>query len=98
MAGYTITSGDHDLVVLAIPQQGRRSVRIRRFADRAGGTINFPESLSAVPVDAQQVGRIVGPHPVKYLNVQRVSEKQRRRGVAPVQAELSVVFLNVARP
>ena len=46
----------------------------------------------------QDVGRIVGLHAVQHLHVERAAREQRRRGVAPVQAELAVVLLDVARP
>ena len=63
-----------------------------------GRPLLLPDRLSGRLVDAQQVAGIVGLHAVQHLHVQRVAQQQRRAGVSPVEPELPVVLLDVARP
>ena len=63
-----------------------------------GRPLLLPHRLSGRLVDAQQVAGVVGLHAVQHLHVQRVAQQQRRAGVAPVEPELPVVLLDVARP
>ena len=85
-------------VDVAVPQQRRCRVRVWRFESRTRHPQHTPDRLAGRLVDAQQVGRIVGVHPMQHLHVQRILEQQRRRGISPLQTESAVVGLDIATP
>ena len=61
-------------------------------------TLDAPHRLAGQRVDFQDVRRIVRLHPVQHRHIERIALQQRRRRVSPVQPELAVVGLDVARP
>ena len=97
VSGDDVAASDHDLCRAAVAQQRGRRVRIGRFEARLGRPVDAPERLAGRLVDPQQVRRIVGVHAVQDLHVQRILVEQRRRGIAPLQAEAAVLLLDVAR-
>ena len=96
--GGVVAAGDDQFLLPAVAQDGGRRVRVRRLRDRIGRALDTPERLAGGGVDGQHVRRVVGLHPVQHLDVEPVADQQRRRGVAPVEAERAVVLLDVARP
>ena len=96
--GHDVAAGDHDLARPVVLEQGRRGVRVGRLAAGVGGPLDPPDRLAGVPVDAQDVRRVVGAHAVDDLDEERVVDQEGRRRVAPVQPEPAVRRLDVALP
>ena len=98
VAGDVVGAADDDLFLVVVAQQRGCRVGVGRFGDGVGRPLDPPARLAGARVDGEHVGRVVGLHPVQHLDVERALVEQRRRRVAPVQAERPVVLLDVARP
>ena len=98
MSGYTIAAGDHYLDILTVLEQRRSCVGVGRFSDCLRRPLDLPNCLTGLLVDAHHIRRIVCPHTVKHLNEQRVFKQERRRCISPVETELAIILLHIARP
>ena len=98
MTRYDIAAGDDQFGAAIRFDPGGRRVGVGRFTHRSSRPLDAPQRLAAGLVNLQQVRRIVRFHAVQHLHVERVAAEQRRRGVAPVETELAVLGLQVARP
>ena len=63
-----------------------------------GPAVDLPNGLSGRLVDGEDIGGVVGLHPMEHLQVQPVAMEQRRGRVAVIEPEASVVVLNVTPP
>src|SRR5206468_3637089 len=76
----------------------RGRIVVGGFALGVCGPLYLPEGLPGARIHCKHVRRIIRMHAVKHLNVQTAAVQQRSGGVPVVQAESSVVGLNVTLP
>ena len=98
MTGDVVGPRNDQLRFSGNPGDLRRRVVVGRFALRVCGSFHLPDGLPGARLHCKHVGRIVRMHAVKHLNIQTVAVQQRRGGVAVVEAESSVVGLNITLP
>ena len=98
MAGDVVASRNHQLLLVIHHGDLRRAVVVGRFTLRVGGALYFPDCLTGVLVNRKNIRRIFCFHAVEDLHIQPVTLKQRRRRVAVIQSEASVVGLDIALP
>ena len=98
MASDVVAARDDDLRLAVVFEDYGRGVGIRRLAPRVGWPLLPPRDLASSRVKGDQVGRIVRVHPVQDFDEELAVVEQGRGGVAPHQAEGSVLLLQVVVP